>query len=173
MATRRRFLLDCSTVAVTASFVPAEVFSGPLRSRQVSLDQISFSAFEAQLNTVFVVRSAAGPSVKLALIHVEALTPHKSAPANAEDAQNEKFSLVFAGPRNQPLGQDTYTFEHSGLGEFEMFIANIGVDDSKRYYYEATFNRPQPGTSGGSIAPTFKPVLAPGSKGRPAGTNRQ
>jgi hypothetical protein len=173
MATRRRFLLDCSTVAVTASLVPAEVFGGSLRSRQVSLDQVSFSAFEGQLNTVFTVHRASGPSVKLALILVETLPPHKSAPANAEDAQNEKFSLVFAGPRNQPLGQDTYTFEHSGLGEFEMFIATIGVDDSSRYYYEATFNRPQPGTGVGSIAPTFKPALAPQSKGRRVGTNRQ
>jgi hypothetical protein len=171
MATRRRFLLECSTVAVTASLVPAEVFGGPLRSRQVSLDQVSLSAFEAQLNTIFVVHRASGPSVKLALIHVEALAPHKSAPTNAEDAQNEKFSLVFAGPRNLPLGQDTYTFEHSGLGDFEMFIATIGVNDSKRYYYEATFNRPQPGTGG--IAPTFKPAPAPRRKGQPAGINRQ
>src|SRR3954466_6676217 len=125
MATRRRFLLDCSTVAVTASLVPAKVFAGPLRARKVLLDQLSYSAFEEQLNTIFVVHRASAPLVKLALIQVEAMARHKLAPANAADAQNEKFSLIFAGPRNDPLGQDTYIFEHSILGQFDMFIATI------------------------------------------------
>ncbi len=63
--------------------------------------------------------------------------------SGAEDGQNEKFSLLFRGMNGQALDQDTYLFEHAGIGQFAMFIVPIGAMDTNHDYYEAVFNRPR------------------------------
>jgi hypothetical protein len=142
MPSRRQFLLGCSAAAVTSSLLPASVLAGPSSLKPVGLHQISFNDFALQLNSLFLVRSASGEIIKVQLVEARPLPPFPAANANAADAQNEKFSLLFAGPRAQPLTQDTYAFEHGALGQFEMFVAAIGRDDQTYWYYEATFNRP-------------------------------
>jgi hypothetical protein len=67
----------------------------------------------------------------------------------AADAMNERyyhlegtrtpFSLVFAGPPNLRLPQQTYMVEHDTLGTFPLFLVPIKPEkDSSRY--EAVFN---------------------------------
>jgi hypothetical protein len=55
-------------------------------------------------------------------------------------APGGKFSLVFMGPLDQSLPQQTYLFEHEKLGAFDLFIVPIGKDQ-KGLRYEAIFNR--------------------------------
>lgn len=103
----------------------------------MSLEQISAEDFARQLNSTFVVHTEQGSRrLVLAEIQSPAVSP------NAEDAQNEKFTLRFRGVPALPLGQDTYWFEHQRIGLFAMFIVPIGCMDERYCCYEAVFNRP-------------------------------
>jgi hypothetical protein len=54
--------------------------------------------------------------------------------------QQERFSVVFRGPRESFLSQGTYNFTHPQMGEFSLFIVPMGQDDEGTFY-EAVFNR--------------------------------
>jgi len=63
--------------------------------------------------------------------------------ANAEDARNERFCLLFRGSAHQLLAQNTYVFEHPRLGDLTLFIVPIGSREGAPHcYYEAVFNYP-------------------------------
>ena len=61
----------------------------------------------------------------------------------AHDADYEKFSLLFDGPRHQWLEQETYSIRHADLGELLMFIVPVLARDGCSFVYEAIFNRPR------------------------------
>jgi hypothetical protein len=142
MSTRRKFLVNCSTVALTASIVPASVLGRTIRFKEHSLEAVRFSDFASQLNTVFQLQVESGPPVRLQLVEARKLIPAQSASVKAEDAENEKFSLLFRGLLKQPLEQGSYLFEHQRIGRFPMFIVPIGTMRTGGAYYEAIFNRP-------------------------------
>ena len=52
----------------------------------------------------------------------------------------ERFAIVFRGPREPSLPQGSYQFEHDEMGEFILFIVPIR-QDGEGIYYEACFNR--------------------------------
>ena len=139
--TRRQFLVNCSALAVTASITPV-AFGSPLRGREAPLESIGPADFARQLNSAFVVRPAQGVPIELALVEFRPLPNSKRTSPNAEDAQNEKFALLFRGTPASPLAQNSYPFEHQRLGRFVMFIVPIGCMDQSHCYYEAIFNRP-------------------------------
>jgi hypothetical protein len=56
-----------------------------------------------------------------------------------EQGGMERFSVVFAGPRDSYLPQQTYRMEHERMGEFEIFLVPVSGDD-KSFRYEAVFN---------------------------------
>jgi len=138
MQTRRKFLRDCSLVAVTATLAPVAALAQNPASRIGAREWPGFEQFARQMNTPFFVR-AGSQMVKLLL--VEANTFSAASP-DAEDAGNEKFSLLFRGPVQQPLEQDTYRFDHSHLGRLAIFIVPIGSLDQTHCHYEAIFDRP-------------------------------
>jgi hypothetical protein len=141
--TRRQFLVNCSALVATASIAPTAL-ARPFRGRSVPLEQIGPGEFARQLNTIFLVHLERGAPVKLILDEVRPLVVPNEASPYAEDAQNEKFALMFRGLPVASLAQDTYTFEHHRIGSFEMFIVPIGCLDQSHCYYEAIFNRPGP-----------------------------
>jgi len=61
----------------------------------------------------------------------------KSAAAGIDDER--RFSILFRGPVDRPLGQETYHFEHDGIGRFALFIVPMRPEPDGRYY-EAIFN---------------------------------
>jgi hypothetical protein len=141
MTTRRQFLFGCSALTLAASFAPASLWSAP-PSRNVSLDQISFETLAAQVGTVFTISQKSAATAALKLVEAK-LTPSVYPVAqHAEDAKNEKFFLMFCGPKHPALTQDTHIFEHADLGRFQMFIVPVRTKDSRRTYYQAIFNRP-------------------------------
>jgi hypothetical protein len=148
MPTRRNFLINCSAIAVTASLAPASAFSASLQSTQTSLEQIGFQDFANKVNTLFHVHVDSTSLVALHLIEAKPLLPANLSVVNAEDGRNEKFSLRFAGPARQPLDQNSYVFQHQGIGQFLMFIAPVGPSEPGWCYYEAIFNRPAPRDNG-------------------------
>jgi hypothetical protein len=148
MPTRRQFLRRCSTAALTATIFPAAaIANGSLRGT-VELNAIQYASFGRQAGTLFHVLDESGVGVFLRLIEVKPFSPvSQVADANAADARNERFSLLFSGPLNRTLLQGSYIFEHLGIGRFEMFIVPVGPDSTNPRYYEAVFNRPVGGAT--------------------------
>jgi hypothetical protein len=141
MTSRRQFLTGCSALTLTASLAPAACLSAFLPVRKVSLDQISFADFSAQVDTVFRV---AQKPLELKLVEAKLMPTFHPPNRIAADAGNEKFSLLFSGAKDTALTQDTYFFEHAGIGRFEIFIVPVASRDSSRSYYQAIFNRAAP-----------------------------
>jgi len=142
MTNRRKFLIGCSTLALAAGFTPASWLAAPPPRRNVSLAEVSFATFTSTIGTEFMVfKDSSFPAI-LKLIEAT-LTPttHPLA-GRGQDVNNEKFSLIFYGPKQLSLTQDTHVFEHPNIGCFEMFIVPVGVQHSSHTRYQAIFNRP-------------------------------
>ena len=144
MTSRRQFLTGCSALTLTAGIAPAACLSALWPVRKVTLDQISFADFSAQVDTVFTVDQK---PVELKLVEAKLMPTFHPPNRMAIDAGNEKFSLLFSGAKAPALTQDTYIFEHAGIGRFEMFIVPVASRDSSRSYYQAIFNRAAPKTT--------------------------
>lgn len=144
--TRRQFLYNSSaTMAVMAVF-PA-ITSGKTANAGGnfrSLAQISYSRLAAQIHTPFRVFAPSGRVVELRLLKAPLTAPSPVAPGRRlpADAGNERFSLVFSGPRDELLPAAIHPFEHDELGRFDMYIGQIGTRDSERVRYQSVFNRP-------------------------------
>lgn len=90
--------------------------------------------FAAVLNTVFRVNAETPRPVELKLVEVN----HRESDANEEKGM-ERFSLVFAGPNDMFLPQQTYPLINDGMGELALFLVPI-ARDSDGFRYEAVFN---------------------------------
>jgi hypothetical protein len=144
MTNRRQFLLGCSAFTVAAGLTPMTLWSAPFPAGEVSLEQIRFEIFAAQLGTQFHVSKDATTTSALKLVEAK-LTPSTHPLAHhAADGRNEKFSLLFSGASDAALTQDTHFFEHPDIGRFAMFIVPVRIKDAT--YYQAIFNRPMAGT---------------------------
>ncbi len=142
MNTRRQFLAGCSLLTLAAGLTPAALLTAPGGAKSVALREIGFPVFAEQLGATFIVSQKPAPDVKLKLVKAR-LTPALHPRAQlAEDARNEKFSLLFRGSAEVALEQNTHTFEHAEIGRFAMFIAPVNLKDGNHAYYEAVFNRP-------------------------------
>lgn len=100
------------------------------------------AAFEPHTGERFTVQPAAGAKLKLTLTQVQegsnqVLTRQGTL---RPPQQGEAFVLVFSGPRQQPLSQDTYRFKHPTLGKFSLFIVPGAVSE-KHQHYVAIVNR--------------------------------
>lgn len=142
MGTRRRFLRDCSALAVSAALGPVPAMAVPRPGQEVSLDDLSFRTFAALVRTAFFVRDAEGRRQMLALLEAEPAAPDGDGFGGA--VGGESFSLSFRGEATRPLRQDTYAFEHARVGRFPMFIVPVGREDRNHCYYEAVFHRLPP-----------------------------
>ncbi len=143
MKPRRTFLLRCSAVAAGVAVMPGAMLAAPRLSRGGGV-HAGLAEFEKNLNSSFEVSHANGPKVTLKLVKAQATVrrgaSRKSPPGG--DEGNEKFSLIFRGPRHQLLPQDTYHFRHGELGELSLFIVPGLSRDQRHYTYQAIFNRP-------------------------------
>jgi hypothetical protein len=141
MQTRRKFIRDWSLAAAVTSLIPTSLLAGnsPARLSPPGLGSSpNFEQFARQLNTYFTVPNGAAV-MRLQLVEVKRVFARN---LSAEDSGNEKFSLLFRGPAQSPLTQDTHTFEHSQLGCVSIFIVPIAHLDATACHYEAIFNRP-------------------------------
>jgi hypothetical protein len=139
MPTRREFIIGCTALAVTSSVKPALALGTPFRPRDLRLEEISFRDFLLNVNTPFLVSQGSRTLTAVQLVEAKLGERALIGTNLAEDAPNEKFSLLFAGNERAELQSGTYDFEHEGIGRFQMFITPIGPAPS---YYQAVFNRP-------------------------------
>lgn len=87
--------------------------------------------FAENLNTKFSVRVGVDKTIELELTQI---TESNSAP------NIEQYSLVFRGPLDGFLSQQTHSLEHQRMGTMEVFLVPIGRDE-QGFQYEAIFSR--------------------------------
>lgn len=137
------------TALALAPVAAIKASAGTARTFQ-SVDDMICSDWAAQVNTPFQTRLASGQIVQLQLVKVRLgrTTPSKPGRRPAADANNEKFSLIFSGPKDALLAPAIHRFAHEQLGRFEMYIGQIGTADAQTVRYETVFNRPTPTRAG-------------------------
>ena len=101
------------------------------------MSQLSYQALLQNLHTKFLVCSPPHQKLEVELIEVSGRRLSDS----GKTGQLESFSVTFWGPSSRFLAQAIYRFEHSQIGNFDLFIVPIGADP-EHYVYEAVFNRP-------------------------------
>jgi hypothetical protein len=97
------------------------------------LESFHEETFARQLHTKFRLHTEPSRELDLELIEV-------SGGGEQKTPGFENFSLVFRGPLDGFLQQNTYQLEHPELGAFDLFIVPIR-QDTEGFYYEAVFNR--------------------------------
>lgn len=106
--------------------------------------ELSFPAkdqFSAYLNTTFWISLGTWNTLEVELVAVNEFKQSATAkePANAK---RERFSLIFTGPKNTPLKQDTYTIKHHNLGTLLLFLVPMGSNKKgTELRYEAIVSR--------------------------------
>ena len=103
------------------------------------LDDLRAGMFNTQLNTPFRIYVSPTMAMEVALIEVteKGASDHQQPSAVR---RQERFSLVFRGPRDTLLQQGIYQVQHNQLGALELFLVPVG-QDHEGLYYEAVFNR--------------------------------
>jgi hypothetical protein len=98
------------------------------------LETFTLATFAGRLGQAFRVRPAGAPPLTFELIEATDLSRGGTPPPN----HRAPFSLVFRGPREPCLPQQTYQLEHDELGAFDLFVVPIGPD-AHGMRYEAVF----------------------------------
>jgi hypothetical protein len=152
MSISRRKFLHAGSLFVVCAGVPLKIFAGesldaattkaksmPVgASATSSLAALNSEIFSRHLNTNFSLAHDHGKSV-VSLIEVN---HWQGGPANGLTAKDgrECFSLVFRGPANEALRQNTYQVTHDSLGKFDLLVVPM-ASRKQGSYYEALFNR--------------------------------
>lgn len=137
-SSRREFLKRGSLMALAAG-IPMGVGEKALGMKAIPAGAgLSKAAFESQLNTKFLINQDAA-KVAVTLVNVTNLASRKETRTGKEG-----FSLVFRGPKETALQQNTYVIEHETLGMFSFLIVPIRARDDRAAHYEAVINRLHP-----------------------------
>ncbi len=140
---RRRFLqaLGLATGGAAALLLRPgaplyESLVGLFRRRRLAAAELNRELLAPLEGDTLAVTTSDGASVSL---RVEQVTPLEA--YQSPGAHGEVFSVVMSGDEAVTLGQDTYDFEHGGIGSFPMFMVPVGLPGRGRQLYEAVFNR--------------------------------
>ena len=137
MSSSRRDFLKRGTLMALAAGVPlslTEKASGMGISTSKT-PGLTLASFKSQLGTSFLINSQA-TKVKTTLVDVASFASRKQTAAGKEG-----FSLLFRGPEDTTLDQDTYLIEHDELGLFSFLIVPVRTRDTHNPLYEAVVNR--------------------------------
>jgi len=137
MSSSRRDFLKRGTFVALAAGVPLALTEkafgmGTSTSKTAGLN---LAAFKSQLGTSFLINHEAS-KVKIQLVDVTSFASRKQTAAGKEG-----FSLLFRGPQEATLKQDTYLIEHEQLGMFSFLVVPVRTKDMRAPHYEAVINR--------------------------------
>jgi hypothetical protein len=144
MSLSRRKFLRAGTLVAVAAGIPMKTLVARTVSQPRSFlpttrlnagSNLNRESFARYLNTKFSFAREELQGLSVKLIEVNDLTPKTMATSG-----KECFGLVFIGPRNAPLRQETYAVTHESLGKFDMLVVPI-ASQREGVYYEAIFNR--------------------------------
>ena len=137
MSSSRREFLKRGTLMALAAGVPlalTEKASGMVTASSKTAG-LTLASFRSQLGTSFLINLET-TKVKTTLVNVENFASRKQTAAGKEG-----FSLLFRGPQEASLKQDTYLIEHEQLGLFSFLIVPVWAKDARAPHYEAVINR--------------------------------
>lgn len=132
-SSRREFLKRGTFVALAAGFPLA--LSENAFGMGTKAAGLNMAAFKSQLGTTFVINHQAS-KVKIKLVEVADFASAKQTAVGKEG-----FSLLFRGPKELTLKQDTYLMEHAELGMFSFLVVPVGIQNSRAPHYEIVINR--------------------------------
>jgi hypothetical protein len=98
-------------------------------------DPLTLDTFAACVEETFQVELEKGQSLELVLDSVDEL--------KAPTPDYECFSLLFSGPKDIFMEQQTRRVTHARLGSFDLFLVPVDGDE-EHYYYEMIFHRKKP-----------------------------
>ena len=134
MSSSRREFLKRGTFVALAAGVPLALTEKAF-GMGTTATGLSMASFKSQLGTSFVINNQAS-KVKVTLVGVTNFASRKQTATGKEG-----FSLLFRGPQETTLKQDTYVIEHKELGMFSFLIVPVGTKDTRAPHYEAVINR--------------------------------
>jgi hypothetical protein len=139
---RRVFLKGVGTAVAGSALLAIGhdmLTAGPPLVPLAAAPALGRSTFARHLGDTFHIALGVSSVLALQLFKVRDLrAASKSATAGMDGEQ--RFSMLFRGPVDRPLGQETYQFEHDRIGRFTLFIVPMRPEQDARYY-EAIFNR--------------------------------
>ena len=97
------------------------------------LDKLKSSDFTPYLHQQFLLDAGEATPRAAELLQVTELG------VAAPNAHRKPFSIILRAPRDRRLPQKIYKVRHEALGEMEIFLVPVAVDE-KGYHYEAVFN---------------------------------
>jgi hypothetical protein len=97
----------------------------------IVVEKLNLASFAEHLNTKFRIRVDDSNVIEAELIVAEDV---------GSTPRQERFSLVFRGPLELFLPQQTYQIEHDKMGPLKLFLVPIGKEEDG-FRYEAVFNR--------------------------------
>ena len=100
------------------------------------IETFAIETFQFRVGDRFRVGVMSGGKLDLELTSVRSLVD--DAESQSPGAHRKPFSLSLIGPEGVRLPQGTYHFEHTELGEFDVFIVPIGLQGNK-LTFEAIF----------------------------------
>ena len=140
MRSSRREFLKRGTVGALAAGVPlalGQKASGRTTTTATAAGP-NLATFKSQLGTTFTVNDEAS-KVNITLVNVDNFASRQQLAAGKEG-----FSLLFRGPQELTLKQNTYLIEHDKLGMLSFLIVPIGTKNKQAPHYEAIINRLNP-----------------------------
>jgi hypothetical protein len=109
------------------------------KRRAVSVLDLRHRHFQELVGQEFEV-SSLRRDIKLELVEVRQHEVHKQSRRPIYIRQ-QPFSLLFIAPGREKLKSCIYELEHPELGEFDLFLHEVGADrDAKTVHYEVVFN---------------------------------
>jgi len=118
-----------------AAGVPLSLTEKAFGTTKSTAAGLNMAAFKSQLGTSFHINHQAS-KVNFKLVDVASFASRKQTAAGKEG-----FSLLFRGPKETTLKQDTYLIEHEQLGMFSFLVVPVGTKDTRAPHYEAVINR--------------------------------
>ena len=135
MSSSRRDFLKRGTLVALAAGVPLALTGKASGMSTSTATGLNLRAFKSQLGTSFSI-NLESTKVKFTLVDVTSFASRTQTAAGKEG-----FSLLFRGPKDTDLKQDTYVIEHEQLGMFSFLIVPVGTKDTRAPRYEAVINR--------------------------------
>jgi hypothetical protein len=93
----------------------------------------SLEDFVSTEHSVFEVRFS-DITIRLELVEAVPLPPPTDAPGTPSSLRKMPFSLLFKGPRETPLNQDTYRLTHDSLGNVDLLLVPMSQDGGDVFY---------------------------------------
>ena len=89
--------------------------------------------FSELLDQCFTARTLSGESIELQLVEVKPLRASEGSP------NQEPYSLLFRGPADSSLSQQTFRLQHEVAGTFSLFLTRV-MGQGEGSFFEAIFN---------------------------------